>query len=377
MHLPQQHESSAGAESFEQLASGLEASFAAGVNVAWTDDEFSSAAMKVFRYQFEHNATYRRFCEGRGRGPDSVQNWADVPAVPTRAFRHLDLVCGDPSRVEAVFQTSGTTGDGGPRGRHLVPRLSLYHAALLPAFKAHLLPDLDRISFVCLIPSPTALPGSSLSHMVGAATQSYATETTWAVDGAGAIDSVALGNAIAAAHARQAPVLLLGTAFAFVHALEVPAITLGPLPEGSRIMETGGFKGRAHELPREELYARLAAASGVSAGRIVNEYGMTELQSQLYEPVLAGEPVGCGLVPPPWLRVRALDPTTLESLPERESGVLSFFDLANAGSVAHVLTEDIGTVSEGRVFLAGRAADAEPRGCSRAMDELMTSAGSR
>ncbi|MDA0311889.1 MAG: long-chain fatty acid--CoA ligase [Gemmatimonadetes bacterium] len=377
MHLSQQHESSAGVERFDQLASGLEASFSAGVADPWTDDEFSSAAMKVFRYQFEHNSTYRRFCEGRDRGPDSVQDWVDVPAVPTRAFRHLDLVCGDPSQAEAVFRTSGTTGDGGPRGRHLVPRLSLYDASLLPAFKAYLLPDLDRINFVSLIPPPTALPDSSLSHMVGAAAQRYATEATWAVDGSGAIDAQALGNAIAAARASHAPVLLLGTAFAFVHALEAPAATLGPLPDGSRIMETGGFKGRARELPRDELYARLAAATGVSAARIVNEYGMTELQSQLYEPVLAGEPFGCGHVPPPWLRVRALDPTTLEGQPEGESGILSFFDLANSGSVAHVLTEDLGAVSEGRVFLAGRAADAEPRGCSRAMDDLMTAAGFR
>ena len=51
-------------------------------------------------------------------------------------------------------------------------------------------------------------------------------------------------------------------------------------------METGGFKGRAGEIPRAELYGLLTEATGVPAERIVSEYGMTELLSQLYMPVL-------------------------------------------------------------------------------------------
>ena len=50
----------------------------------------------------------------------------------------------------------------------------------------------------------------------------------------------------------------------------------------------------------------------------------------------------------PWLRVRALNPTTLEPVAENETGLLAFFDLANLGSVCHVLTEDIGRVIGGK-----------------------------
>jgi hypothetical protein len=45
---------------------------------------------------------------------------------------------------------------------------------------------------------------------------------------------------------------LCGTAFAFVHwleALEQRSLRLA-LPAGTRVMETGGFKGRAREMPR-------------------------------------------------------------------------------------------------------------------------------
>ncbi len=52
-------------------------------------------------------------------------------------------------------------------------------------------------------------------------------------------------------------------------------------------METGGFKGLGRAVFRAELYDGIAAATGVPTSRIVNEYGMTELLSQLYEPTLS------------------------------------------------------------------------------------------
>jgi hypothetical protein len=174
------------------------------------------------------------------------------------------------------------------------------------------------------------------------------------------------------------PVLVLGTALALLHQLErgergEPGLTA--LPEGSRIMETGGFKGARRDVSQPELYRRIAQRTGLAEDRIVNEYGMTELLSQLWEPVLLeGTERGRTHLPAPWLRVRALDPVTLAPLPEGSDGVLAFIDLANLGSVSHVLTEDIGAIVDGRVRLRGRAPGAEPRGCSRAMDELLSAA---
>lgn len=51
----------------------------------------------------------------------------------------------------------------------------------------------------------------------------------------------------------KSKILLLGTAFAFVRLLD--AIRSLPLPPGSRVMETGGYKGRSREVPRKELHA--------------------------------------------------------------------------------------------------------------------------
>jgi hypothetical protein len=302
-----------------------------------------------------------------------VRHWEEVPAVPATAFKYLDLLSAE-GPPEAVFRTSGTTAATEARGRHLVPRLALYRASLRPNFAAHLLPEGDPLPLLSLVPSPVRAPESSLSVMIGDVARTFASEVWWLADPDTGPDVAGFVRAAREVEASGRPALVTGTAFAFVHVLD----TLRAhgervrLPTGTRVMETGGFKGRSRVLSREDLYAGIEERLGVSDHRIVNEYGMTELLSQLYEPILREGPQAPRRhVPPPWLRVRALDPMTLTPLPEGEPGVLAFFDLANAGSVAHVLTEDMGTVSSDGVRLRGRAVDAEPRGCSLAVEEIL------
>ncbi len=359
---------------FDALVADLEGVFARGVDARLADAAFEALALRVFAHQFGANATYRAFCEGRGVRPGDIARWEDVPPVPARAFRHVDMVSAD-GPPEATFLTSGTTGSEGARGRHPVPRLSLYRASLRPGFAAHLLPEGERLSLLSLIPSPAVAPESSLSTMIGDVAGTFATGVSWLAHPRTGTDADSFLAAAARAQEEGRPVLVAGTAFAFVHLLDALAADgrRVRLPDGTRIMETGGFKGRSRSVSREELYAEIETRLAVPAERVVNEYGMTELLSQLYEPVLRVGPSGRGLhAPPPWLRVRALDPNTLEPLPPGQAGLLAFFDLANAGSVSHVLTEDVGIVSEDGVRLRGRARDAEPRGCSLALEELLS-----
>ncbi len=361
-------------DGFDRLCADLEEVFARGVDAPDADAWFEALALRVFAHQFEANDTYRAFCEGRGVAPDRITSWEDVPTVPARAFRHVDLVSAE-GPPEAVFLTSGTTAQATARGRHPVPRLSLYTASLRPAFRAHLLPGGERLPLLSLIPSPALAPGSSLSTMIGDVADTFATRVSWLAHPRTGTDVGAFLDAAAGLADAGQPALVAGTAFAFVHLLDALAATGRHvrLPDGTRIMETGGFKGRSRSVPRDDLYMEIERRLGVPANHIVNEYGMTELLSQLYEPVLRVGALGRGRhVPPPWLRVRALDPGTLEPVPAGRPGLLAFFDLANAGSVAHVLTEDVGTVSQDGVRLRGRARGAEPRGCSLAVEELLS-----
>lgn len=368
------------AHSFDALADELAGLFGRGVDSFLEDDAFDEVALRVFRWQLRSNPVYRRFAEGRGATEDSVRRWQDIPAVPTRAFKHLPLVSGPPGDVERIFRTSGTTGGGDRRGEHRVLSVDLYRAALLPNLAAHLFPEGRRLPLVSLIPSPERVPDSSLSEMVGTAMDAFGGDGSgWFVDPDDGIDGERLWDALEGARSRSTAVVIATTAFALVHwlgALERDGRRV-ELPQGSRVMETGGFKGRSREVPREELYAAVEDRLGIPRRRIVNEYGMTELLSQFWEPVLR-EDGGAEddlearrHVPPPWVRTRVLDPVTLAPRPTGAEGILCHLDLANAGSVCHVLTEDRGVAVDGGFRVLGRRPGAEPRGCSLAMDELL------
>jgi hypothetical protein len=105
-------------------------------------------------------------------------------------------------------------------------------------------------------------------------------------------------------------------------------------------------------------------------------YGLTEHSTQFLDAVLRNRSRGQAAprykTVPPWARTRVLDPETLEELPAGEIGLLCHHDLANLSSVGVVLTEDLGyALSEGFELL-GRAQGAEARGCSIAIDELLS-----
>ncbi|MCA9736341.1 MAG: hypothetical protein KC645_01830, partial [Gemmatimonadetes bacterium] len=142
-------------------------------------------------------------------------------------------------------------------------------------------------------------------------------------------------------------------------------------PAGSRLMETGGFKGRRAAVSRDALRAAVEDRLGIPATHIVAEYGMTELLSQFYDPVLrTGGAVRGVFQGPPWVRTRVLDPDTLREQPAGVTGVLAHHDLANLHSVSAVLTEDLGVARADGFELLGRATGAELRGCSLTFEEI-------
>ncbi|HET7322306.1 MAG TPA: hypothetical protein VFI96_07430 [Longimicrobiaceae bacterium] len=359
----------------ETLRERLLAVIAQGAEATLSDDEFDSLARAVFAHQFECNAPYRAYCESRGAHPERVERWTEIPAVPTDAFKAAPLVCGDANAAEAVFRTSGTTAGAQRRGVHYLPDLSLYDAALKAGFQRHLVPGNERMRVISLVPAAAEQPDSSLSHMVDEVIATFGAEESGCFVGADGLSLEPLLRALREAMKAGGPVLIAGTSFAFVHLLDAleergEAIHL---PAGSRVMDTGGFKGRSREVPRDALYAAIEARLGVPTAWTVNEYGMTEMSSQFYDGI-AGEaaPVGQRLYRgPAWVRTAAYDPETLRPLAGGETGVLRHWDLANLGSVMALQTADLGRVMGEGFELFGRARGAEARGCSIAMDELL------
>lgn len=276
--------------------------------------------------------------------------------MPQSAFKRAQLSCVPAERIGKTFRTSGTTGE--TRGEHHFAGTDLYEAALLAGWRAQNFPRWRQVIFA---QRPEESPHSSLSHMFGTLAVESDEPQTWVLTADGQIKFAALEAVLA----DTRPVALLGTALAFLNFFE-QSEKAWLLPTGSFALETGGYKGSGRSLPKAELYAQFTERFGLRADAVWNEYGMTELSSQGYTHGL-GRPHHT----PPWLRTVILDPASGAEVAVGETGVLRLFDLANLNSVLALETQDLATRRETGFDLLGRDPAALPRGCSRAVDELL------
>lgn len=337
-------------------------------------EPFDRLACDLARYQADHVEGYARLLSARGIDPASLERAESIPAVPTDAFKLARIAAFDEPHAAATFLTSGTTL--GARGRHAMRDVSTYDAAAVAFGRQWLARDLvQRVPVVVLGPSPGAAPESSLVHMCAAFARAFGVAApdaaTYLVQD-DVIDATVFDERVAYALADEQPMLVLATSFALVHFLEGMDEIVFPLPAGSRVMQTGGFKGKSREVEAGKLRAEIARVFCIPQRSIVSEYGMTELSSQFYERTLFDDAARPGLyAEPPWARVVPVDPETLAPVPDGEVGIAKIVDLMNVDSAVAVLAQDRVRRVDGGFELLGRAPGAPPRGCSIAIDELL------
>lgn len=351
----------------------------------WPEELFGHLALRAFTLQFDAVPAYRAYCRSRGADPGSVSDWREIPPVPTAAFREVDLAVDPPHTSDLSFLTSGTSRGVGARGLHRVTDPALYRAALRPGFARFVLgrsPDqaaaAPAVRVGSLVTPFEVTKDSSLAWMCEDILGAFGVQGSRLLARAGGIDPEAARRFAEACASEGTSACLLTTTLAldaWLDCLEAEDVSIR-LPPGSVVMDTGGAKGR-RGLRRVDVARRAEERLGLPAESLVNEFGMTELLSQRYGrgAWTSGEGADGDAPPPlagpPWLRTRALDPVSLEALPEGEVGVLCHVDLANAGSAVAVLTEDLGRVRGGVLEWLGRSPGAPPRGCSLATAELL------
>jgi hypothetical protein len=192
----------------------------------------------------------------------------------------------------------------------------------------------------------------------------------------GRLDIDALQAALDGSIRDLQPVALLGASFAFVHAEDALGSRRWLLPQASRIMLTGGFKGRSRELDSRALAEALSDRYGILPEYILQEYGMTELCSQMYQTTLRDaverKPSGDKrLWAPGWVRCTVVEPETLAPVKGDAIGLVRIDDLANLDTVCAVQTSDRARRAGDGIVLLGRTPDATPRGCSLAVEEAL------
>lgn len=354
----------------------------AAITTGFPPARFEELALALFHAQRAQVPVYGAWVAAdlrrTGRTPADVRRWRDVPALPIQAFKQARVAAHGagtalPDVLDAAcWRSSGTDGE---RSSHPLRSLAAYDASLLAGVQAALKPS-RTLACVQLHPSREAAPDSSLSHMLDAIRASCDDAGAW-VDGRYRLDVDGAWRALMRRASVGQPVLLVATSFALLELLRGTSDERAlRLPEGSRVVDTGGFKGRSGETTRAELALLVTERLGVDEDLFENEYGMSELSSQAWIGNVAarlGTPLtthGAGRWMPPWLRMRVVDPVTLSEVPDGSTGLLVFHDLANVWSCAVVRTEDVGVRRGSSFEPLGRATGSALKGCSLRFEDV-------
>jgi acyl-protein synthetase LuxE len=289
---------------------------------------------------------------------------AELPWLPVRLFKNLELKSIGDDEVFKVLTSSGTTGE--------VSRIYLDKAAAATQTRqlgATLQTVLGPKRLPMLLVDTKSLLKDRRSFSArGAGVLGMATfgrDHVWALDDEGLVDLAAI-RAFLDRHGA-APFLIFGfTYLVWLHLYEVARDHGLDLSNGV-LIHSGGWKKLVDQaVSPEEFRARLA---GVGLTRTHNFYGMVEQIGTIF---LEG-PSGGSLYCPDFADVVVRDPQTWAELPPGRPGLIEVVSTLPTSYPGHVLlTEDLGVVhgiDDGdwpgkRFSVLGRLPRAEARGCS-------------
>ncbi len=308
--------------------------------------QFEKIALKVFRYQYEHNLVYHEFCLHLKVEKQQVKSLLQIPFLPIQFFKSHEVV-SDENPIQTTFTSSGTTGM--TTSKHFVTDLSLYENSYRQAF-SEFYGNIEDYVVLALLPSYLEREGSSLIYMVN-----DLIEKTNNTDSGFYLNNYEelISKLIALDQSGQ-NVVLIGVTYALLDLIENQRFQL----QNTIIMETGGMKGKRKELIREELHEILCDGFGVAS--IHSEYGMTELLSQAYS-------LGNGIFEcPPWMQICIRDTEdALQYVSDGKTGGINIIDLANINSCSFIATQDMGKKNPNATFeVLGRFDNSDIRGCN-------------
>lgn len=311
-----------------------------------SEEQFTGAALQVFRHQAQNNAVYRQFIKGLSIDAGTVTQIADIPFLPIEFFKQ-HAVLSSTDTPETTFTSSGTTGM--ITSSHYITDVSWYTESFRAAFNLFY-GNIKQYCVLALLPAYLERGGSSLVYMA----DDLIKQSGHPNSGFYLYNHEELHQQLSALKQSGTPTLLIGVTFALLDFVEQHPINFPQLI----VMETGGMKGRRKEMIREELHTILTKGFGVDA--IHSEYGMTELLSQAYSN-------GAGVFNcPPWMRIITRDTNDpLSLVGTAKTGGVNVIDLANINSCSFIATQDLGKVyADGSFEILGRFDASDIRGCN-------------
>ena len=97
-----------------------------------TEIEFEKTALQVFKFQYEHVAIYKTYCDLLKVNPETVSKITDIPFLPVTFFKQ-EAIIAQGYVSEKIFTIIGTTGN---------------------TTSKHYVADINSIKLLLLIPLP-------------------------------------------------------------------------------------------------------------------------------------------------------------------------------------------------------------------------------
>lgn len=350
---------------------------ASSLNETGISERKNNLFLKLAKWQAENVPGYSRYCKSLKINWSQIEQSSQIPALPTDVFRFQRLAAFEQAEGIKIFKTSGTTNLNNP-GVHEFRNLEVYDLAAKRGASYGLFPDMKKMHLIMLAPHEEESPHSSLSYMLTRFSEWFESSRTSWIWKNGKLSIQSLIEELGEVQKQNIPVAILGTSFAFVHAEDALKQIRFHLPIGSRLMQTGGYKGKSRTIEPSELRKMLSDRYGVECKWITSEYGMTELSSQMYEHTLQDAlsnktKIRRSLWVPPWVNLSLINPQTLLPIEQGEIGIVRIEDLANIDSICAIQTSDMGKYTEDGIELIGRFPGSTHRGCSIAADTLLMS----
>jgi phenylacetate-coenzyme A ligase PaaK-like adenylate-forming protein len=345
---------------------------------------FLQSMQEMAGFHIEHSNVYRGICSQYGFTPDKLRTHSDIINIPhifVTAFKQRKLLSLPESDIYMTFTSSGTQGQ---KSQINMDRISFDRQAGMRELLVRSLglTSNDRTNYLVFSYAPDIADQRGAAHTFSVYTTfAPATEKYFALQqGGGGEPDFDLESAIATLlrfAETGLPLRVIGfLAFSYVTLQEMDkrGIMLEFPPE-SLLVTGGGWKSHRGETVTFQEYAELVnRVLGIRRDRIRDFYGMVE----------HGVPyMSCGerhYHVPIFANVAAIDPGTMEVLPNGESGLLKLqTSYIRSAPAISVLSTDLGAIGSNcpcgipgdYIMLHGRAGVTKHAGCAISASQLI------
>ncbi len=329
-----------------------------------SEDErrFNGLALRAFELQYQSDEAYRGYCRKKNISPESITAWHEIPAVASFAFKKALEAAFPARKAEEFYFASGVAELRRKRGPFFPDkdmRALLAHANGLLE-KAYLFPDIETIKMLFMVPTPVMAPGMVMASGLERIRRRFGTEDSRFLISFRGLDLRALISALRQAEKTRQPLALLGATWGFDYFFDSckrEGIRFS-LPEGSRILDSGGYTGRYTKCSPEEFFGKCREIFGIGEDSCINALWLCESSTVYFDNVLSNSLSGVKRdrykKTPPWSRAIVVSPSDFRRLPKGEVGLLRHYDLTNRAMAIAVQTGNMGYETEDGFEVMGK-----------------------